>query len=551
MEGAADALVASGLAAVGYNYLNVDDCWAESRNATGYVQADASTFPSGMGSLAAYAHSRGLKFGLYSDAGSKTCAGRPGSLGYESKDAASYAAWGVDYLKYDNCNNEGIPPRVRYPPMRDALNSSGRSILFSMCEWGVDQPAFWAPGVGNSWRTTPDIKDFWLSMMFNLELTEPSYLFAGPGGWNDPDMLEVGNGGMKHGEYVAHFSLWALIKAPLLIGCDLNDMSEDTLSILNNTEVIALNQDALGVAGHRVASSGTFMTPVSGDGAGGQLSMQTGRVDGYLDSSNTIVTACARASSPALRGGAQAGPAWGKTWFQRTHGRRVRSAGLVQGGTPAAQTWTIGATGHIVSALNQQCLSVDHCAKYTWGDNVSVGPCDGHGNEADDSASATCDGKQAEWKYDPTTGHVTAGNNGQCLTAVDIATTSTLGVRNAVTLPCSSSTPGQVWKWDATAGALHPADDAEQCLTVFQDVPTAERSVWAAPLADGSVGVVLYNVALQDANITLNMQDAGFTSGQSVNVRDLWAHRDVGTFRDTFTALTPGHGVVALRLTPQ
>ena len=144
---------------------NVDDCWAESRNASGYVQPELSTFPSGMSGLAAYAHSKGLKFGLYSDAGFETCAHRPGSLTFEVQDATSYAEWGVDYLKYDNCNSENLPPRQRYPPMRDALNATGHPILFSMCEWGVDQPAFWAAQVGNSWRTTPDIKDFWLSMM--------------------------------------------------------------------------------------------------------------------------------------------------------------------------------------------------------------------------------------------------------------------------------------------------------------------------------------------------------------------------------------------------
>ena len=157
IKAAGDALVRLGLDQLGYKYLNVDDCWAEGRFSNGTVYAQNSTFPSGMKALADYAHSRGLKFGLYSDAGNKTCAGRPGSLGYETIDAKTYAEWGVDFLKYDNCNNDGIPPKTRYPKMTKALNESGRSIFFAMCEWGVDDPWLWASDVGNSWRVHGDI----------------------------------------------------------------------------------------------------------------------------------------------------------------------------------------------------------------------------------------------------------------------------------------------------------------------------------------------------------------------------------------------------------
>jgi len=250
----ANAIVSSGLADAGYKYVNMDDCWAYSRDAQNNIQPDPKGFPSGIKALADYVHSLGLKFGLYSDAGTKTCAGRPASLGYETNDANSYASWGVDYLKYDNCYDDGTPPEKRYPVMRDALNATGRSIFFSMCEWGVDYPPAWAPAVGNSWRTTGDISDNWNSMTANLDKNDEGAAAAGPGGWNDPDMLEVGNGGMNFSEYRAHFSLWCLVKAPLLIGCDVTNLSNDTLYILTNPEVIAINQDPLGIQGRKVSN---------------------------------------------------------------------------------------------------------------------------------------------------------------------------------------------------------------------------------------------------------------------------------------------------------
>ena len=156
----ADAIVTKGLDKHGYIYVNIDDCWAKSRSADGTIQSDPDTFPD-MKALADYIHNKGLKFGVYSDAGTETCAKRPGSLDHETQDANTYASWGVDYLKYDNCNNDGTKPEVRYPVMRDALNKTGRPIFYSMCEWGVDNPATWAPDVGNSWRTTGDFQDNW------------------------------------------------------------------------------------------------------------------------------------------------------------------------------------------------------------------------------------------------------------------------------------------------------------------------------------------------------------------------------------------------------
>ncbi len=240
----------------GYQYVNIDDCWAASRDKNNMIVPDSKTFPDFPG-LVDYVHSKGLLFGLYSDAGNFTCAKRPGSLGYEKEDAMQYAKWKVDYLKYDNCNNEGIKPEARYPVMRDALNATGRRIFYSMCEWGQADPATWASDVGNSWRTTGDIQDNWASMVSRADQNNMWAGFARPGGWNDPDMLEVGNGGMSTAEYTSHFSMWALMKSPLLVGCDIRNMSDITMSILTNVDVIAVNQDTLGVQGKKVFVNGT------------------------------------------------------------------------------------------------------------------------------------------------------------------------------------------------------------------------------------------------------------------------------------------------------
>ncbi|KAK8797267.1 hypothetical protein WA158_004475 [Blastocystis sp. Blastoise] len=252
----ADVMIEKGLLKAGYEYLNLDDCWQIARdNVTKRIIEDPKAFPSGMKSLADYVHSKGLKFGLYSDAGELTCQRRPGSYGYEQIDADTYSEWGVDYLKYDNCFDLQIPPEHRYPLMAEAFKKTKRNMFLSMCEWGKNKPYEWGRLTGNSWRTTEDIWDLWCNMMDRADENEPLWRYAGPGGWNDPDMLEVGNGGMTNEEYKVHFSLWCIMKAPLLIGCDITKASEETFEILLNQELIAINQDSLGVQGHRVWSN--------------------------------------------------------------------------------------------------------------------------------------------------------------------------------------------------------------------------------------------------------------------------------------------------------
>ncbi|MGV9887614.1 NPCBM/NEW2 domain-containing protein [Streptomyces sp. NPDC003395] len=259
VKGIADLFVAKGLKAAGYQYVNLDDCWAlPQRDADGKLVPDPARFPGGIKAVADYVHAKGLKLGIYTSAGTKTCSniGFPGALGHEYSDARQFADWGVDYLKYDNCNNQGVDAKKRYTTMRDALKATGRPIVFSICEWGENKPWEWAADVGHLWRTTGDISDSWGSMLAIAKKNLPLAPYAGPGHWNDPDMLEVGNGGMTDTEYRSHFSLWSVMAAPLLIGTDLRKATDTTYEILGNKEVIAVDQDPLGKQGTVVSSAG-------------------------------------------------------------------------------------------------------------------------------------------------------------------------------------------------------------------------------------------------------------------------------------------------------
>ena len=264
----ADAMVSSGMKDAGYNYVVIDDCWHGTRDKNGFIQPNAEHFPSGMKALGDYIHAKGLKFGIYSDVGAKTCGGKPGSRGYEYQDAMTYASWGVDYLKYDWCNSEGLNPIGAYTTMRDALYKTGRPIVFSVCEWGDNKPWEWAKPIGHLWRTTGDITHCWdceenhgtwssFGIMRILDKQKGLRVHAKPGNWNDPDMMEVGNG-MTMAEDRAHFSLWAMLAAPLIAGNDLREMSKETRAILTNKEIIAVNQDALGISAFPAISEDGF-----------------------------------------------------------------------------------------------------------------------------------------------------------------------------------------------------------------------------------------------------------------------------------------------------
>ena len=271
VRGMADAMVKSGMKDAGYQYIVIDDCWQVKRDAHADIIPDPQRFPNGIKALADYIHSLGLKFGIYSDAGEMTCAKHPGGLGHEYQDALMYASWDVDYLKYDWCFTlNGLDARTAYRNMRHALDATGRPIILSICEWGSHQPWLWGEEVGgNLWRTTGDIQDRWAGakewepgnccsygVTAILDQQVGLYSYAGPGHWNDPDMLEVGNGGMSTTEYRSHFSLWAMLAAPLIAGNDLRNMTPEIRAILTNKEVIAVDQDPLGRQGRRVWKDG-------------------------------------------------------------------------------------------------------------------------------------------------------------------------------------------------------------------------------------------------------------------------------------------------------
>lgn len=274
----ADAMVSTGMKDAGYEYVVIDDCWQVSRDSLGFIVPDPSRFPSGIKALADYIHSKGLKFGIYSCAGAQTCGGRPASRGHEYQDALSYAKWGVDYLKYDWCFTENLNGIGAYTTMSNALKAAGHPIVFSLCEWGDNKPWLWAKEVGHLWRTTGDIFNCFdciedhgtwksLGVMQILDKQEGLRMYAGPGHWNDPDMMQVGNG-MPVNQARAHFTMWSMLSAPLIAGNDLRSMDAETLSILTNKELISVNQDSLGIQGFRYAvndSVETWLKPLKNE----------------------------------------------------------------------------------------------------------------------------------------------------------------------------------------------------------------------------------------------------------------------------------------------
>ncbi len=270
VRAAADQIVATGMKDAGYVYVNIDDTWEGERDASGVLHAN-SKFPD-MKALADYVHSKGLKIGIYSSPGPKTCAGYEGSLGHEEQDAKLYAEWGIDYLKYDLCSYipdvmEKQAPGDReaqmrlmqaaYEKMHQALKATGRPIVYSFCQYGWDAVWEWAPATGgNLWRTTGDITPDWDRIYAIASQQNGLEKYAGPGHWNDPDMLEVGNGKLSPAENRTHFSLWAILAAPLLAGNDLPNMKPQIKAILTNRDVIAIDQDALGLQGSKADADG-------------------------------------------------------------------------------------------------------------------------------------------------------------------------------------------------------------------------------------------------------------------------------------------------------
>ena len=470
-----DALIDTGLADAGYNYVNLDDCWQSGRDSNGRIIVDKN-FPNGIKALADYAHEKGLLFGVYSDAGYKTCAGRPGSLGYEEIDAKTYAEWGVDYLKYDNCFTDGSPPEKRYPVMRDALLKQNRPIFYSMCEWGVNDPAKWAKPVGNSWRTTGDIFNSWNSMIGIIDQNNRWYEYAGPGGWNDPDMLEVGNGGLTVEEEKIHFGLWCISKAPLLIGCDITKMSKSTFEILTNPEVIAIDQDPLGIQGKKI---------------------------------KTVQPKQDESFKPVMKEGC-------KLYVATCNGGDE-------------QKWSINSDGSITNVGGELCVDIPDCSRNSV--QLAIYKC--HLG----SSSHCGNSKNQEWTLKPD-GTIVSKFNNMCFDVHDF-------VGPAVeTYNCNGGS-NQKWTYDSTA---HTIKNGDKCLSISSGEDALE--VWAGILSDKSYAVMLLNRGTAKAKMAANWKEIGLPEGDAV-VRDLWARKDLGTFKDSFNATIDSHSSMLLKITPK
>ncbi|MEU3294355.1 alpha-galactosidase [Streptomyces longwoodensis] len=429
VKGIVDTFISDDLKDAGYTYINLDDCWAlPSRDSSGNLVPDPVRFPNGIKTVADYVHSKGLKFGLYSSAGTKTCAdnGFPGSLGHEKQDAALWAAWGVDYLKYDNCNNAGVDAQTRYKAMGDALAATGRPILYSICEWGSNQPWNWAPTIGHAWRTTGDINDTWSRMIQNAHESQPRAQYAKPGAWNDPDMLEVGNGGMTDTEYRTHFSLWAQMAAPLLIGSDIRTASPATLTILKNKDVIAVDQDPLGKQGTVVSASGGLVV-MTKQLANGDRSVTLTNETSSTQTLNTTAAATGLPAAPSYR----LFNLWSKvvSLTSGTISASVPAHGTVMYRISIGTGTSLRTTHPLVSASSQRCLDAEGAAAEP-GIRMVIWDCHGR---TDQAVSLTANGQ------------LRLGNGSLCVDAND----NWAAPGTAVQLGTCNGSAHQRWRFNA------------------------------------------------------------------------------------------------------
>ncbi|UWE11280.1 ricin-type beta-trefoil lectin domain protein [Actinacidiphila bryophytorum] len=390
IKSTAQAMHTNGMQAAGYTYVNIDDCWmTHNRDSSGRLVPDSSKFPDGIKGTADYVHSLGLKLGIYEDAGTATCAGYPGSLGHETTDAATFASWGVDYLKYDNCNNNGVSGQSRYTAMRDALAATGRPILYSLCNWGQENVWTWGAGMGNSWRTTGDINASYSSMLSIFHSNVGLASYAGPGHWNDPDMLEVGNGSLTATEARTEFSLWSEMAAPLIAGTNIASANSTTLSIYTNTRVIAVDQDPLGKQGTMVSSGGgldVLAKPLSNGDVSVALFNETGSTATISTSANAVgKTGASSYTLTDLWSGATSTTSGTISASVPAHGTVMyRVAGGTSGGTTGGSTGgttppTGGGALHAVGA--GKCLDVPNSSS-TPGTQLDIYDCNGQANQS-------------------------------------------------------------------------------------------------------------------------------------------------------------------------
>ena len=455
-----DALVNTGLKDLGYNYMNLDDCWQIKRDENKTIVPDADKFPNGIKPLADYAHSKGLKFGLYSDGGNLTCQMRPGGYGYEEIDAKTYAEWGVDYLKYDNCWNMGISSKIRYPRMTEALRKQNRSIFYSICQWGEEEIPTWGKEFGNSWRTTLDISDSWISMINIIDQNDKWFQYAGPGGWNDPDMLEVGNDGMSDVEYRTHFSLWAISKAPLIIGCDLTKMSNETFNILSNKEVIAINQDKLGEQGHKIKIT----------------NLTKNNSDEKIMESFLSLTEC---------------------------------------NDKIQQKWYINDDGSISNNNEDFCIEVKTGLK-----------------QGDQIFSLKCKNKdEQKWSYSKEDKTIKSKIGNKCLNLYE-----KYNIYNPI-LGTSRCDENDVLKFEYDENKK-TFESNGKCLS--SNALPEQTEVWAGRLSDGNWAVLLLNRASFEAEVEIKWNEL-FLSVNRAYVRDLWEHKDLGGFNNSYKVNLSSH----------
>jgi alpha-galactosidase len=434
VEQTAAYIVSSGLKTAGYQYVNIDDCWmSSSRSSSGHLVPDPTKFPHGISGVATYVHGLGLKLGIYESAGTATCAGYPGSLNHETTDAADFAAWGVDYLKYDNCNNQGVDWQVRYNAMRNALAATGRAIVYSLCEWGQDNVWTWGAATGNLWRTTGDINASFGSMLsiFHSNVTLSQY--ASPGAWNDPDMLEVGNG-MSFTEDRSEFSLWSEMAAPLISGTDLRSATPATLSLYKNTGVIAVDQDTLGKQGHEVSASGgldVLTKPLSN----GDVSVVLFNENSSTATISTTASAVGAASSSSYK----LTNLWSNvvTSTSGAISASVPGHGVVMYRVAAGTGTSIGGTTTIVGASSARCIDV-YNNETTPGTKIEIWDCNGGANQ----------------KWTPTAaGELRVYAGTQCLDVLNNGTATGTKVQLST---CTAGT-GQQWRLnpDGTITGVH------------------------------------------------------------------------------------------------
>ncbi|MDX3193049.1 ricin-type beta-trefoil lectin domain protein [Streptomyces sp. MN03-5084-2B] len=377
-----DLMVSSGMRDRGYTYVNLDDCWmTRSRDGAGNLVADPAKFPGGLKALGDYIHARGMKFGIYESAGTMTCQSYPGSLGHEQADATLFASWGVDYLKYDNCFTNGSNSQAdyirRYSAMRDALQATGRPIVYSICEWGDFAPATWAADVGNLWRTTGDITNNWGTVDALYRQNVGLASAAKPGAWNDPDMLEVGNG-MDFREDRAHFTLWAAMAAPLIAGADLRSASVAAFSTYLNADVLAVDQDPLGKQARRIAT-GDGMDVLAKPLRGGDVAVVLFNEN---SATRTISTTAAAAGLPTASS-YRLTNLWSKELTTSTGAisANVPSHSTVIYRVKAGATGPSGTSRPIQGASSARCIDINGTAPRP-GPQVDIWDCDGGSNQA-------------------------------------------------------------------------------------------------------------------------------------------------------------------------